>query len=355
MKRIVFVVTVLLVLALIGSLPLWLAASHDLAPSPGTRPEGSASGALRVVDSGPAPATSVPQRASPTRRDVPPSPPGSWQSLPPVTMPLAATWSILRARADHGDAPAACRLAADLNWCRYARGHRDEILAGSDPSRRFRSTPIDSAKDRKASLDFCAGVDAAWFGEQAGLTRQAALAGNLAAIEEYIRGDVLLADLRAGSFHFEDFVREAPKLADAAIQSGSLTAVHVLQTASEFGPEFNLLGRAMGDSFDPLRACQLSLIYVRVAAHRRPDAPTDPARICRDTFGEVDAATASALERQARDRFDTWFRGMRQPFDFGGFGVHGRRSDGKDANTICAGMYIDDPLHLPEIDWGMPD
>lgn len=351
MKRLV--IAGLLCSVLVGAALLFFLAPRSLeAPAAPKARALDASTPVAVRASVPTPPIAMSPLANNLRRDVSPSPRESWQPLPPATMPLAATFANLKARADRGEAPAACRIAADLNWCRYAAGHREAILAGTDESMRPRSGVALDARERQALLDFCAGVDPAWYAEQVGLTRQAALAGNLVAIEEYIRGDMLLADLHAGSFHFDDYVREAPQLADAAIQSGSLTAVHLLQSASEFGPSFNLLGRALGDPFDPDRACRLSLLYVLVSDHQRVDRPVGARRICSKSRQGLDEATARALEAEARDRFATWFQGRRRTFDLGGFGVYGRRWNGPDANALCTQDYIGDPMKAPAIDWG---
>jgi len=295
-------------------------------------------------------AQSAPDRAF--RRDIPAAPATTWQPLPPVSMPLAASWSLLKARADKGDAPAACRLAMELQRCRHVTHNRELILAGKDPaaSMRRRSAAPETPASRQARVAHCAGVDPRWFAEQIGLTRQAALAGNLPAIESYVGAMALSLDPYAASFYLEDYAREAPRLAQAAIQAGSMPMVFEMQVSLGEMAGDTMLSRAMGEIHDADRARAMSLVL------NRAKAPQPSARAPTPAMGpaaqtDADPNFERRLTDWASDRFRDWFGGQQRQFDFGGFGMHGERRDGQDPNATCSGNYIGDPMNAPAIDW----
>jgi len=285
------------------------------------------------------------------RRTVVPAPRDTWAPLPPVTMPLAATWPILKARADRGDAPAACRLAVELGRCRHVLRHRTRILQGDDPALSPNARSAMTEADWQSRVAHCAGVDARWLPEQIAYTRQAALAGNLVAIEAYVNASVFLADMHAGTHYYEDYAREAPRLVEAAIQAGSLPAVLALESASDEEAGNTFLSRAIGDSWDPVRACGLDLLFRKILDHPRMQASQSGG----DCHLGDQASTADELKRldeQAQERFETWFRGRKRPFSYGGFGMYGERDDGRHANDLCENDYIGDPMLAPSIEWG---
>lgn len=269
----------------------------------------------------------------------PPLPASAWQPLPPESMPLAAAYPVLKSRADRGEAPAACRLAVELGFCRE-QGRVRPRPAPLASERNDRGEPPPARVLRPAA--HCAGVADDWFSDQHALVRQAALAGNLAAIEEYASGRSLLMDMHGTADWLEQYREEAPALADAAVQAGSLSLLWELHVAYDERPmvEASLLERAMGQGGDPERLAQTEHLLRWVLPHWRPTG----------SYGSSDAA----LVRQAEQRFATWFGGNRQRLTFGGFRLSDPWTKQLPFNTLCTTGYIADPLEAPPIDWTWP-
>ncbi|MBK8287001.1 MAG: hypothetical protein IPK97_20235 [Ahniella sp.] len=285
------------------------------------------------------------------RHDVVPLSRDQWQALPPNELPLAGAYAVLKSRADRGDAPAACRLAAELGHCRNVIHERDV-----GPSRYQASGGAESPDKmsaRKARLAHCSGVDKAWLADEAGYTRQAALAGNLAAMEAYVSGWFFGSDVYASSVYLEDYRREAPRLAEAALQAGSFGILVEYESAFGILAGQNLFSRALGDSWDPEKHRQIALLIAETRPGTKGAGYRKNALVRSD--GTSDEKENEALLRQAAERFEMWFQGRKSDFTLGGFGRY--PFDGSkvhDFNARCTETYVDRPLEAPPIDWSMP-
>ena len=285
------------------------------------------------------------------RHDVVPLSRDQWQALPPNELPLAGAYAVLKSRADRGDAPAACRLAAELAHCRNVIHERDvgptsyQASGGADSP--------DKIAARKVRLAHCSGVDRAWLADEAGYTRQAALAGNLAAMEAYVSGWFFSSDVYASSVYLEDYRREAPRLAEAALRAGSFGILVEYESAFGILAGQNLFSRALGDSWDPEKRRQIALLIDETRPGTKGAGYRKNALVRSD--GTSDEKKNLALLRQAAERFETWFQGRKSDFTVGGFGHY--PFDGskvRDFNALCTGTYLDRPLEAPPIDWSMP-
>lgn len=295
----------------------------------------------------PAPATQSPVVRDPPARAMRPLPPtlpaAEWHPLPSEALPLSAVLPELKVRADRGDASAACRLAAELGFCRRTRLERP-VPAPLPHERDARGNPPGPRFLRPEA--HCAGVPEDELMAHHAYTRQAALAGNIAAIEEYVSGRSLFMDLHANAQWLETYRAEAPRLVESAVQAGSIAMLWELAMVHDDRPriEGSLLARAIGETNDPERRRQLrhllSLALSESQARRIAVSPEE---------------SASPQARQAQQRFADWFGGKRQGLNFGGFRQLEPWVSQPSVNETCTSRFINDPLAMPAIDWGTGD
>lgn len=265
-------------------------------------------------------------------------PANAWQPLPPADLPLRASFALLKSRADEGDAPAACRLAAELQNCQRVM---------------FATSQGQSSAGIDDLFRHCQGMSSEELGLEYAYLRQAALAGNLAAMEVYISGARLRVDLRRNADYLEVYSSEAARLAEVALMHGSVDALSSITfTASPTGGE-TMLGAALGWPYDEARWRDLSALQGLAFDFGDPSLSTLEARrkrLANYHKGE-DHRVYAALEAKALKRFQMWFGGKAQnPFNSGLIGM--LTEVGKiDFNPRCSGPYIADPMNQRRLDW----
>lgn len=199
------------------------------APAPATVPKAAA-----VLHGAASASTQRPEPES-----LSPSPP-----LPPAEAPLPLVYPSLQARADAGDAKAACRLGIELLRCQrlgwfqdYTREHL--LYAEAEATK---AGDLDLADElARANLHYreiglaCAELSPALMERGAHYLRQAALAGEPEAMLRYADGQGFRQSpwdhgyLR--SPEFDQWRREAPGMIERALALGRPEAVHLLESA----------------------------------------------------------------------------------------------------------------------------
>ena len=139
-------------------------------------------------------------------------------ALPALETPLRQSIEDLRERAAQGDALAACRIAAEYEWCERSRqrqtmsARRLEALRTTPPqaapdaaraSRRLEQATRFAAEAEQAYRLHCEGAPVLGAAERAGYWRQAALQGHLPSMRHYANGN---------AFRFDDILDALPEL-----------------------------------------------------------------------------------------------------------------------------------------------
>lgn len=171
--------------------------------------------------------------------------------LPPIEAPLRETLADLRKRADGGEAGAACRLAAEMEYCngmrrrlesnttmlRRSESSFDAIKGVRDPSmvagmRAAQRTLIADGEQLLAESEHCSDVPHFHPDERVRYWRAAAMAGNVAAQRHYAVGNAFLLD---DSLENLDELRvyrsEAEAVAWRAVNAGDLPTTLALAQA----------------------------------------------------------------------------------------------------------------------------
>jgi hypothetical protein len=222
-------------LALLLAIVLCTAAVIAWWPKPETEP------APAIVQSAPP--------AAPAATPVAPEPAANPAATPPPAQPtrrrasesrLADIAPVLQARADAGDAQAACRLGADLLRCRQLANFRHDFA--EQWARQEREAEANGKLNyadsiavmllRHAELErTCDGVDPALLARGGHYLRQAALAGEPDAVLRYASGGSFesVHDYRfITTPDFDQWRREAPGLLQEALAAGDPGAALVM-------------------------------------------------------------------------------------------------------------------------------
>lgn len=325
----------LLILALAGALgwffgQLWPTTSPLVAGNVEHTPSNVSMPPITKVDLEP---------AQPWIPDVPISPRQTWQPLPPNNMPLRASFALLKARADQGDARAACRLSVNLGQC---AAFRPAMVAGAAPPAKV-----------KAIVEHCTGMSDAELDLEHKYLRQAALAGNLRAIESYASGRLIQKDLAGRAADLEAYRREAPKLFEVAAQHGSADAVSRLAYAYGAMRRDNLSLKVLNLPFDNDRAVDLNMLHQLVSLPPRGDPFDVQARLklLRQRFEPQLGAAYAAREKLALARFKQWFHSEWPLTTLSGLRPDWGRTGFPDFNEACSGTFIESPMTQSAIDW----
>lgn len=275
----------------------------------------------------------------PWRPNIPMTPRHTWQTLPPNDMPLRSSFAILKARADQGDASAACRLSINLGKCR-------DVLEAEDVVAHLKI-----AYERM--LPRCSGMTKAELRLEHRYLRQAALAGNLAAIESYVRGRRLKMDPYGHLDDLDAYQREVRPLLETAAQHGSVLAVLHLQMGFAGIYVNELEFKALGLPFDDDRAQELRILS-DLAVDFRPERNRtldDRRAVVREQALPYLGDRYDELERRALQRYEAWFGGRPKHAVSIGLTAHDGPNGLPQFNEACSGAYIDDPMNQPPIDW----
>lgn len=152
--------------------------------------------------------------------------------LPPLDQPLRLVGADLRARADNGDAPAACRLAAESLRCEgAAQAVREaeralaqvESITSDEIRLQYRERLQASMANHTRTTGHCEGVAPLSAAEGVRYWRQAALAGHPPAMRHYAIGNAFrLRDIVGVARELETYHREAEGIAVRAARAGDL-------------------------------------------------------------------------------------------------------------------------------------
>jgi hypothetical protein len=185
----------------------------------------------------PAPATVERIGTAPAATSEASAPPGEITLRRASDTPLADIAPVLQARADAGDARAACRLGVDLLRCQYLALLGDAELERLANRERAQSEKgkLDQANAtammllRHAELQrTCAGLDQDLIARGAHYLRQAALAGEQDAVVRYATGGtfrVTGSNAYIATPEFDQWRREAPAMIRRALEAGQPGAV----------------------------------------------------------------------------------------------------------------------------------
>lgn len=190
------------------------------------------------------------------RPAIPPqltSPDVARRPLPPLDAPLHLIAAELAARAGAGDARAACRLAAEYEWCDALRSRRAVAAArvARLPASGVAGSPDKDAltRERQAAGAALAAVDAQFAGHcadapplgaarRAGYWRQAALQGHPSALRHYAIGNAFrFHDILDALPELERYRREAGALALRAANAGDAAMIYALAMAHAEGSD----------------------------------------------------------------------------------------------------------------------
>ncbi|MBK8286048.1 MAG: hypothetical protein IPK97_14895 [Ahniella sp.] len=156
-----------------------------------------------------------------------------WPALPSIDLPVLAVFETLRARALKGDTGAACRLTFDLTTCRAMMPHRTRIERGNPAPNPAPLAPRDAAGQLKL-LQRCQGLDDRHLAEQYGMLKRSAMGGHELSLGYYLSGELFRSAPGPNIDFLDDYRAEAPRLFEAALQQGSLSAM-VMPMAAQFG------------------------------------------------------------------------------------------------------------------------
>lgn len=280
-----------------------------------------------------APMNPVPLLADQIREIAAPAP--SWPDLPPVDAPLRGVFDTLRSRALRGDTSAACRLAIDLGRCRAVVLAGQDIAEGRFIAIEFPMLPR-APEARKRWLPRCQGIDAVQLREEYGMLKRAALGGHETALSLYLGGDLFVADGAANLPFLDDWRAESPRVFQAALRNGSMTALLMARSADQAYPAPFLEARQPFD-IEVLRLLLLHAGTKLPAAFGVGDSEDLMARLREQSM--LDAAGFAEADALARQRAAAWFG---DPARIKVFADHWalkvasvQSEDGLDANAVC--------------------
>ncbi|WP_146151734.1 hypothetical protein [Ahniella affigens] len=273
-----------------------------------------------------------------------PTPRSTWAPLPAIDLPIAAAYPTLKARADQGDASAACRLAAELDWCATRldwiqsapSDRRMAVIQELDPDNHCSGLQPNAAKDRLHYL------------------RQAALAGNLDAMANYVSAYLMMTHPDLAADYLEAYAWEAPKLAEAGVKAGSVQMLNELALSYGRHNRFSWLSRATNQTWQQSRLVVLQELSRLVSGRPmapgsgNPAAANDPAMYA--TLG-LSADAVAKLRAQAAAWHQEWFQGKPKYPGVSTYTIKPSGNRRPDFNLPCSDGFIDAPLQDPGIAW----
>ncbi len=256
-------------------------------------------------------------------------------ALPPDNAPLAEVFDELKARADAGDAHAACRLAVDLLDCgavdATAQGQLDGLRTREATSEhKGNLTEANGYAEMQAQVvaaqQRCARIGQDQIALAGNYLRAAAKAGVPEAMLRYADGQGFgralgLAALRDPNF--DTWRREAPEMMRASLAAGRPGAAMVLADAYRTDTQAYFSALVPNDA---TQARAYSVLFLRLMGK---DAPAGAATVAPETLAQMRAAgiDTSAMDptpdelRQAEAQADQMYRDY-----FGGRPLTDKRS-----------------------------
>ncbi|MBD9468221.1 hypothetical protein [Pseudoxanthomonas sp. PXM01] len=225
---------VLLLVAAVGGLGWWIGRTH----SPATRASDTA-GAAPTAQANP---------ATPDRAAGKPRPPN--RPLPDLQLPLRDVLPDLRARANAGEPDAACRLAAEMEYCdRIAtqlsslseamKSTNVRLPQGTRMTPELQATVRQTQQAMAAGAErmlqesaHCEGVPAVSANQRLQYWRTAASGGNVVAMRHYAVGNAFrMNEMLQNLDNLRIYQREAETFAKRAVAEGDLSTVLALAAA----------------------------------------------------------------------------------------------------------------------------
>ncbi|AVP96689.1 hypothetical protein C7S18_05485 [Ahniella affigens] len=355
MKRLLLIVPAVLVL-LVGAVVLlphsaqMPEAMRAEAARPVERVVASSFSAAIPPNAEPAMAMRVVQLADAT--DTPYSP-AQWPALPSLDAPVLSLFDTLKARAEQGDAGAACRLVMELEQCReledmrltIERGRADQIIGQLAMIRSLEAR----AERARFLLNRCSGLADTHYRAAYDMTKRAAIAGHRPSLARYLSGGVFSQDLGLSIDFLEDYRTEAPRILEASVQRGSLQALSMLANA----PVGSNIAIPDAVRDNPVEVASLKLLWQRVMRemqNQSNSAKQPPSDDASSLLSDVDQAAAQSL---AASRYQAWFvdsGGMEALREFARRPINLHQQP--DMNTQCTEGYDPAPVSKAPIAWG---
>ncbi len=300
---------------------------------------------------------------------LPSAPAVSAAPLPALETPLRDALAMLRQRADAGDPNAACRLAAEFEYChqiRYRLVAASEVLqqqeqlrsnTGSGLSEETRQNMRDMMAANSERLlkesEHCEGVALSTAAERVRYWRQAALGGNTPALRHYAVGNAFrLNETLENLDALAVYRREAEALAWRGTASGDLHTAFAL--ASALSPQRNELRRyflAQAVRPDKVKALALYL-------HLKRQLESAPAALgglrsqveqqSGELLAELDAPAQARARELAAGYARDWTPSSREPFAIPSPGARGTPDAARaECSQPTARRVPDPPPSLP--------
>lgn len=270
--------------------------------------------------------------------DVPPAPsqvsdtaaPRS-ASLPALSIPLRDSWTELKRRADQGEASAACRLAAEMEYCDHVRRELDAVSrtlkwsvpnpavdvsqmpALRDKMRRERESAAAESESLLREGLHCEGTRPFRADERLHYWRLAARNGSLPALRHYVLGEAFRNDETLGNLAALQVYRdEVEALALHGVAAGDVTLTIGLASAyvSDRTEGRNLFYQAI----TPDAAKALPVFLQAKALLDNPSTgPRRQGHLFASTVRELEAQLDAATLSRARERAAAFARDAPAP------------------------------------------
>ena len=281
--------------------------------------------------------------------------PASASPLPSLQTPLRDALPLLRQRADAGEPAAACRLAAEMEYCNQIR-HRlmaaSEALQEQETLKRNPASglPPDALQNMREMMaanserllkesEHCEGVPPATAAERIHYWRQAALGGSTPALRHYAVGNAFRLNETLDNLDaLAVYRREAEAMAWRGASAGDLqTSLALASALSPRRNEFRRYFLAQAVRPDEVKALALYLHLERQLG----DAPAAMGTLREQVaqqVGELSAALAPDARSRAREIASgyarEWTRHSWAPGSSSPLGMQGGTPDA--ARTECA-------------------
>lgn len=265
--------------------------------------------------------------------------PSAWAPLPDEKLGLDAVFADLSVRADAGDPVAACRLAMELFACDEAIGHlrfqEQQARRREDLDPQVAAELVQSMEAALARTEGCSGV-----GDLQALTwrygRQAARAGNVAAMELYVQdASRLVLDSTLPVPELKRILAERDTMLLTAFLAGSEVARNAL--LMRFGPHASFVADPTG-GLDAVTREQVRYVIGSVRDERAVERPGLQISGL-DVLTGPERAAADAARVRLTDRWQA----ARQAL--------GPAPRVQGANTRCTGGFVPAPDVDQSIDW----
>ena len=239
--------------------------------------------------------------------------------LPDLTTPLRDTWHGLKQRADAGEAGAACRLAAEMEFCDGIRLRLDAASAMLADHEAMAAPPGAADADAATRADarrraittgserlleqsrHCEGAPAFSPQDSVRYWRSAALGGHVGAMRHYAVGNAFrMNDTLDNLDALRVYRREAETIAQRAVAAGDLLTAAAL--ASAYSPQRRGNRRyLLAQSVQPDAGRALALfLYVRERLRVGPEPPPRLQARLDSTIRTLEAELSPAALSQAR-------------------------------------------------------